>query len=306
LRSGEYYSRGKLLLSGEYLVLYGAKALTVPLKFGQHMLVTEMPGPGILKWETFVLDKLWFSAVFRLKDLVILEFSDETVALFIQNLLKEGSELQPVLPLSTRGYHIQNKIDFDINWGLGSSSSLVSNLAAWLDIDLYTFYKRVFQGSGYDVFCSRADSPVTFQLQGNYPQVIKTFLTQSITDHLYFIYSGKKQDSQESVRRFKEQHFKDDQTIRKVTDLTDAMINAGTSAEFLTLMRLHEEALSDILGLPMVKEKLFPDFDGEIKSLGAWGGDFIMAGSSMKSEEVKDYFSKRNLQVVYPWAEIIY
>jgi len=270
------------------------------------MLVTELPGPGILKWETFVLDKLWFSAVFRIRDLVILEFSDEPVALFIQNLLKEGSKLQPVLQLSTRGYHIQNQIDFDINWGLGSSSSLVSNLAAWLDIDLYTFYKRVFQGSGYDVFCARADCPVTFQLQENLPEVKKTFLNPSITDHLYFIYSGKKQDSQESVHRFKSQQFPDDQVVRKVTALTDAMINAATSAEFLTLMRLHEKTLSDILGIPMVKEKLFPDFSGEIKSLGAWGGDFIMAGTFMRYEEIKNYFAKRNLAIVFNWDEIVY
>jgi mevalonate kinase len=97
LRSGDYYSNGKFLLSGEYFVLYGAKALAVPLKYGQRMRVEELPEPGILQWETYVLNKLWFSAGFYLKDMEIIKSSDDQTALFIQNLLKEGGKLQPGL-----------------------------------------------------------------------------------------------------------------------------------------------------------------------------------------------------------------
>ncbi|MEQ3661167.1 MAG: GHMP kinase, partial [Flavobacterium sp.] len=34
-----YYSNGKLLLTGEYVVLDGAKALAVPTKFGQSLSI---------------------------------------------------------------------------------------------------------------------------------------------------------------------------------------------------------------------------------------------------------------------------
>ena len=280
--------------------------MAVPLKFGQRMLIDELPEPGLMRWETCVLDKLWFSAYFLLKDMEILKTSDKKTALFIQNVLEKGRKLNPGLNMSAKGYHIQNHIDFDINWGLGSSSSLVSNLAYWLDIDPFALYSSSFQGSGYDVFCARAAKPITYQLINNLPEVHETDFKPSFTDNLYFVYLGRKQDSQESVRKFMERQFMDDQIIRKVSELTGAMLKAASLNEFLAVMRLHEETVSAVLGLPMVKEELFPDFQGEIKSLGAWGGDFVMAGTSLSTKEVKDYFSKKNMPVVFRWEEIIY
>ena len=306
MRSGEFYSKGKFLLSGEYFVLYGAKALAVPLKFGQRMFVDELPDSGILRWETYVLDKLWFSASFHLEDMGILKSSNEKTAFFIQKLLKEGRKLQPGLNRNTKGYYIQNHIDFDINWGLGSSSSLVSNLAYWLDIDPFALYSSSFQGSGYDVFCARAGKPILYQLKDHFPEVHETYFKPSFTDNLYFVYLERKQDSQESVREFKARKFMDDHIIRKVSDLTDAMLKAASLSEFLTVMRSHEETLSAVLGLPMVKEGLFPDFQGEIKSLGAWGGDFVMVGTSLSQKEVKEYFSRKNRPVVFKYSEIVY
>jgi len=306
LRSGEYYSKAKFLLSGEYFVLYGAKALAVPLKFGQKMLVNELHETGIINWETYVLDKLWFTAGFHLKDMEILKSSDEKTAFIIQKLLKEGGKLQPGLNLVTKGYHIQNHIDFDINWGLGSSSSLVSNLAYWLDIDPFALYRTTYQGSGYDVYCARAERPIIYQLAEDRPQVQESFFKPAFTENLYFVYLGRKQDSQESVREFKAHHYGDDQIIREISNLTASLLKAATLGDFLRLMRLHEEVLSAVLGIPMVKEELFPDFQGEIKSLGAWGGDFIMAGSSMSTKDVKNYFRKKNMTVVFRWDEIVY
>ena len=37
LETSKYYSHGKLLITGEYTVLYGAAALALPAKFGQVM-----------------------------------------------------------------------------------------------------------------------------------------------------------------------------------------------------------------------------------------------------------------------------
>ena len=36
-----FYSNGKLLITGEYVVLDGAKALALPTKFGQSLLVKD-------------------------------------------------------------------------------------------------------------------------------------------------------------------------------------------------------------------------------------------------------------------------
>jgi len=306
LRSGEYYSRGKFLLSGEYFVLYGAKALAVPLKFGQRMLVTELPATGKILWDTYVLEKLWFSASYDPGDMAILNSSDKPTAVFIQNLLKEGGKLQPALHDATSGYHVQNHIDFDISWGLGSSSSLVSNLAYWLDIDPYALYRSIYRGSGYDVFCARAVKPIIYQLKANRPDVMESTFNPVFKDNLYFIYSGRKQDSQESVKNFMANKDIKGKIINDISDLADSMLNANCLGDFLKLMRLHEETLSDFLGLPMVKKELFPDFQGEIKSLGAWGGDFFMAGTSMSHDETREYFLRKNLPVVFKWDEIVY
>jgi len=58
-------------------VLYGAKSLAVPLKFGQRMIISELPDPGALKWETFVMGKSWFSGEYNLNKLEILGYSDQ-------------------------------------------------------------------------------------------------------------------------------------------------------------------------------------------------------------------------------------
>ena len=38
-----FYSNGKLLITGEYVVLDGAKALALPTKFGQSLVVKQGP-----------------------------------------------------------------------------------------------------------------------------------------------------------------------------------------------------------------------------------------------------------------------
>ena len=47
-----FYSNGKLLLSGEYLILDGATGLALPTKTGQEMLVSTFNSEGILFWES--------------------------------------------------------------------------------------------------------------------------------------------------------------------------------------------------------------------------------------------------------------
>ena len=37
-----FYSNGKLLITGEYLVLDGARSLAIPTKFGQFLIVEEI------------------------------------------------------------------------------------------------------------------------------------------------------------------------------------------------------------------------------------------------------------------------
>ena len=61
-----YYSHGKLLISSEYAVLDGAKALALPTKFGQSLEVKPIESPEI-RWKSFDHNgKLWFETTLQL------------------------------------------------------------------------------------------------------------------------------------------------------------------------------------------------------------------------------------------------
>ena len=57
-----FYSRGKLLLSGEYLVLKGARALALPTKLGQTLSFEKKQSSQLI-WKSLDKNGLsWFSA----------------------------------------------------------------------------------------------------------------------------------------------------------------------------------------------------------------------------------------------------
>jgi hypothetical protein len=51
-----------------------------------------------------------------------------------------------------------------------------------------------------------------------------------------------------------------------------------------------------------IKQELFKDFRGEIKSLGAWGGDFILVSGDKESP---NYFKNLGFTTIIPFEEMI-
>ena len=99
-----YYSNGKLLLTGEYLVLDGAKSLALPTKFGQDLLVESIPEPQII-WGSFTHSgDCWFEAVFDLKKLRLVscsfnsnkEGNAEVIAETLLDILKEAKKNESI------------------------------------------------------------------------------------------------------------------------------------------------------------------------------------------------------------------
>jgi len=66
----------------------------------------------------------------------------------------------------------------------------------------------------------------------------------------------------------------------------------------------HEQIISTELGMPKIKDKHFSDFDGSIKSLGAWGGDFCMVASKLSSVEISSYFASKGLNTVLSYEDM--
>jgi hypothetical protein len=53
-----------------------------------------------------------------------------------------------------------------------------------------------------------------------------------------------------------------------------------------------------------VKDKFFKDYWGQVKSLGAWGGDFAMVTSDRSPSETRDYFAEKGFTTFIPFSEI--
>ncbi len=67
----------------------------------------------------------------------------------------------------------------------------------------------------------------------------------------------------------------------------------------------HNRIMENILNTVAVQKQYFTDFEGTIKPLGAWGGDFILAISEAGFEKVRTYFNQKGLKVVFKWDELV-
>ena len=70
------------------------------------------------------------------------------------------------------------------------------------------------------------------------------------------------------------------------------------------LMQCHERIIARCIGQEPV-QKRFPGFEGVLKSLGAWGGDFILAATDWTENQVKDYFKGKGLKVIFGYKEMV-
>ena len=68
-------------------------------------------------------------------------------------------------------------------------------------------------------------------------------------------------------------------------------------------MVLHENKLSKFIKIETVKEKYFKDCPVFVKSLGAWGGDFVL---SAKFGDYKNYFLERGFDNIYEYNDLVY
>ena len=81
---------------------------------------------------------------------------------------------------------------------------------------------------------------------------------------------------------------------------------ACTSLEtFNSLILEHERLVATALGLPRAKELYFSDFPGEVKSLGAWGGDFVLLAGAMGFDEVNQFCYEKGFEIVLRYSDLV-
>ena len=298
-----FYSNGKLLLTSEYLVLDGAKALALPTKFGQDLTVESGANQEIV-WTSFDYDHdIWFASSFSFQEIrEKVSFENQPEKNTLTKILHEAFLLNPKYLESTNGYHIETQLGFPRKWGLGTSSTLINNIAQWLQIDAFALLKNSFGGSGYDIACAQNNTAILYQLLDGQPEVEKISFEPQCVSNLYFVYLNQKQSSKSAIASYYSKSNRIEELIPYFDSITEDIIQKNDFVNLSLLLKKHETKMSEVLSLTTIQDQLFSDFNGTIKSLGAWGGDFVLV---IAAENPKAYFKEKGFETILPYAEMI-
>jgi len=300
------YYNAKLLLTAEYLVLNGAKALAVPLKFGQRLSVEDNL-KGFISWQSIAHDgSTWFSGKYDLKDFNIIESNNPAIAIHPQRLMRAARKLSPSFNIESTGCNVISTLNYPLLWGLGSSSTLIAAIAAWAGIDPFDLHFEVSKGSGYDIACALSDGPLLYTLRDGKPEFERVVFSPAFSDKIYFVYQGKKQDSAEGIKKFRSRNSAPDENMVETASLlTERMLNAPDISNFEMILREHELLISRLLDAPSIRQTLFRDFPGEVKSLGAWGGDFCMITWRDDPALLSSFLKSKGLETWFNFNDIV-
>ena len=305
-----HYSNGKLLLTGEYVVLDGATSLAVPTKFGQDLIIEPIKEPQLI-WGSFThTGECWFEASFDLPKLRLTsatfnsdkEGSAEFIAETLRDILQEAKRLNPEFLNTEHGFIVKTNLTFPQNWGLGSSSTLINNIATWANVNPFTLLWNAFSGSGYDIACAKHNTPILYKLREKQPLVEEVNFKPSFSEELFFIHLNQKQNSREGIAHYKKHRVEAKTLTPEIDNLTQEFLKAKTSKDLDKIIIEHEQIISSITKQVTVKERLFSDYFGEVKSLGAWGGDFVLATGN---EDTISYFKQKGFDTVLSYKEMI-
>ena len=286
-------------------MLDGAKALAMPVRMGQWMHVRESSGSEVV-WTSHDLNgNVWFKASFDLLDFEASKTNDDSLAQSLRHILKAASRMNSDFLSKWKKYRVDTYLEFERKWGFGSSSTLISCIAQWADVNPYILLFNTLGGSGYDVACAQAEGPILYQLGKEELNISHVDWDPPFADRLYFVYLGQKMDSAEARKHYHKHRGNCNGTLNHISEISEKVASGKALGEFEKLIEEHERLISTGLKLKTVKEDLFPDYWGSVKSLGAWGGDFVMATSSKDPTTTRAYFRSKGLDTVFSMDELV-
>jgi len=278
----QYDAHGKVLLTSEFMILHGAKALAVPLTLGQSLTLSPKRRTGELHWTAQYAEKTWFETTLSLDDLNILDTHHRDRSENLVRMLRALLKIKPGFIEQLRASDVITSLEFDPEFGFGSSSTLTSLLAQW----------------------ARAGSAILYQVINEMPVVETIDFQPPFIDNMWLVYLGQKQESDKSVAAFLNNYEPEQKDIEHFSTLTHAFLRAKTADELGAVMERHENRLSEILNMPALKSKRFPDLDGYIKSLGAWGGDFALLVTSRDNDYLFSYLQEKGINKWFAYKQI--
>jgi len=309
MREQFYYGHGKLLLTGEYFILDGAHSVALPTNLGQTLSVKyERSKNPMLKWKSFdSTGKCWFEATYDLWHFNCID-NDSEEAIILKKILTEARSQNVHFLRDEVDVVVETRLEFPLGWGLGSSSTLIYNIAQWAYVSPFDLLQKTFGGSGYDIACAQSLGPITYEVKGTGPRWETCEFNPHFRENIYFVYLNRKQNTRESITRYKElvidKKLKKE-IIGKIDEISSSMLKCVDFKEFEDLVFDHENIISHALDMPRIKDTKFTDFWGSIKSLGAWGGDFAMVTSDRSMEETKLYFKNQGFNQILSFDELI-
>lgn len=296
------------MLAGEYAVLSGVEALALPVRAGQWQHVWEMPAKGVSKlvWQSKDVDgNVWFECRVDTDIMHISETNNQVYADTLLRLLMHIKDQKAELFLH-KNIRIETECEFDRSFGLGSSSTLVCNLAKWSGVDAQELQQRVFGGSGYDVAVGNLGRPLVYWLENNESNWSSWQLPADFTQNWYLAFPGEKQNSRESLSSVKTQLEKMSSDIALLQQM-NACIQAIKTPRSLpmleAMLEMWQALLSQRLDLPRPYETLgvSPVKGGLCKYLGAWGGDVLLINLTFLQANETAF---ENMELV-PWNEFV-
>lgn len=292
-------------MSGEYAVLDGASAFALPTKMGQKMTVKTSRGSDLV-WECFDNEgQSWFKSHISLYDFSAINTTDQEVSDKIQKILKNAVRQNSEFLSKWNGFKVETFLDFPRDWGLGSSSTLYQLVSEWADVNALLLYFKVENGSGYDVACAGAGSPIIYFANEDEISYTPVEFKPNFSKDLYFIHLNQKKDTAKGIKEYLKAVKSKKAFVKEATEISLAMAEAKDLKTFASLMDRHEDLVAKHTGFEKVKEKLFADYDGSIKSLGAWGGDFVIATGLKSEADTKAYFADKGYLTVLSYDEMI-
>ncbi len=282
----------------------GALSLALPLKKGQSLSIVEN-NSKLLRWQANKPDGIWFTAEYELPSLKIVATDNESLANKLKEILIVAKAMSGTFLSDSIGYNVTTNLDFNPDFGFGTSSTLISNIATWANINSYLLLQNTFGGSGYDIACARSSNPILYQVINEEIKVEDINFNPPFKDNLYFVYLGKKQSSSEEIAAFKMHGKFTSSDIDSISDITKELILTKDLVEFERLLTEHEKIISKVLKLPTVKSLYFPDYSGAVKSLGAWGGDFVLVTNHETEDHFRNYILSKGFDTVSSYDDLV-
>jgi len=282
----QYYTRGKLLISGAYGVLDGAIGFALPTKLGQRFSFETDRSENIECKAVDDKGNTWFEAEFDVKSLAPLKTSSEEVANTFSKLLIAARSLNPNFDYP---FTLETTLEFDRQWGLGSSSTLIAALAQFASANPYELLDSGFKGSGYDIACATAEGPIRFQRIGKEVSVTPVNWRPEFTDELHLVYLNQKMNSRKAIAHYRKAQSSD-HFLNELSRLSIAISEETSDIHLFEKLLLEQESLlADRLEITPIADQLFADRSGGIfTSLGAWGGDFALFTRKKNIPYLKD------------------